>query len=400
MDGLKVLIVNKFYYNRGGDCVCSINLEKLLRQHGHKTAVYAMKYPENIETEWSRYYASEVSFGGSPMKMFKALARVLGLGDIKKSFNRILADFKPDVVHLNNIHSYLSPVLALLAKKTGAKVVWTLHDYKLICPSYSCIYDGLPCERCFIDKWNVVSRRCMKASLPASLIAWIEAKKWSRVKLERSVDKFICPSEFMYAKMIQAGFSKSKLSVLCNFVDPVKLDSLLSSACNTRERDTYCYIGRLSSEKGICQLLESATELPQYQLMVAGDGPLGEQLRAKYSSFGNIRFLGRLGAEEIADLLGRSTASVIPSRWYENNPLGAIESLCAGTPVIGARIGGIPELIDERNGMCYTWNNTEELHDTIEIVMSREWNHEMISQESIVRFSPEIHYEQLIKLYS
>lgn len=395
----RVLIVNKFYYPRGGDCVCTLNLEKLLGEHGHGTAVYAMDYPDNIDSQWSAYFASQVSFGGSPKALFNAMKRTLGMGDIKQSFNRILADFRPDVVHLNNIHSYLSPVLAELAKKAGAHVVWTLHDYKLICPSYSCTCNGLPCEKCFTDKWNVVSRRCMKGSLAASFIAWIEAVKWNKKKLELHVDKFICPSHFMYTRMAQAGFDESKLTVLCNFVDPVKLATLSSSVGSDRNSDTYCYIGRLSSEKGISQLLETASKLPQYRFMVAGDGPLGEQLRAEFASYGNIHFLGRLGAEDITRLLSSSTASIIPSRWYENNPLGVIESLCAGTPVIGARIGGIPELIDDSCGVTYAWDNADEQRDAIIAAMTTKWNNSKISNESISRFSPEAHYKELIKVY-
>lgn len=400
MDKQRVLIVNKFYYHRGGDCVCTLNVEKLLGEQGHETAVYAMSYPENVDSQWSGYFASEVKFGGSPASLLRAVKRTLGMGDVKKSFRNILAEFKPDVVHLNNIHSYLSPVLAELAKEAGATVVWTLHDYKLICPSYSCTYQGLPCEKCFSTKWDVVSRRCMKGSLAASVIAWLEALKWSRKRLERSVDRFICPSEFMYSKMAQAGFAESKMAVLCNFVDPVKLKVLSSSVAGKREENSYCYIGRLSHEKGISELLEVASQLPQYQLMVAGDGPLGEQLRAKYGACDNIRFLGRLGAEDVTALLGRCRASIIPSRWYENNPLGVIESLCAGTPVIGAEIGGIPELIDGSCGVTYAWDDADALRDAIVSAMSRDWNHGEISRKSITRFSPEVHYKQLIEIYS
>lgn len=133
----KVLIVNKFYYPRGGDCVCAINLGRLLRDNGYETAVFAMDYSENISCEWSSYFASNVDFSGGIKNKLHAFKRILGLGDIRKSFLKILDDFDPDIVHLHNIHSYLSPVLAVLAHERGKKVVWTLHDYKLVCPAYN-----------------------------------------------------------------------------------------------------------------------------------------------------------------------------------------------------------------------------------------------------------------------
>lgn len=396
----RILIVNKFYYPRGGDCVCTINLEKLLKDRGHETAIYAMEYPENIESEWSGYFAKRVDFNGSPGSLLKAAARTLGMGDIKKSFRRILTDFKPDVVHLNNIHSYLSPVLARLAKESGAKVVWTLHDYKLLCPSYSCIRDGKPCELCFTNKREVIFKRCMKGSLAASIIGFAEAKMWNRKKLEQNVDTFICPSEFMKSKMVQGQFDSAKLVTLCNFIDPVKMESIMHRAGKTSVRDNriYSYIGRLSPEKGIGHLLEVASTLP-FRLVIAGTGPLEDELKNKYGNCPNISFTGRLNAIEVANLVSSSHATIIPSRWYENNPLGVIESLCAGTPVVGAEIGGIPELINRDNGITYAWDNPGDMEHAITQAMTREWDNDRIAMESQSRFSADTYYRSLISIY-
>ncbi|MDE6716454.1 MAG: glycosyl transferase family 1, partial [Muribaculaceae bacterium] len=193
----RVLIVNKFYYPRGGDCICAINLETMLKAAGYETAVYSMSFPENIACEDSKYFASEVSFGGGIANKLKALKRVLGLGDIKKSFAGILEDFKPDVVHFHNIHSYLSPIVVKMAHDAGAKTVWTMHDYKLVCPAYSCRRgtDSKTCEECFADANSnpkgVISNRCMKGSLVASGIAYIEAKRWKHDKLISYTDAFV-----------------------------------------------------------------------------------------------------------------------------------------------------------------------------------------------------------------
>lgn len=395
----RVLIVNKFYYPRGGDCVCTINLERLLNDKGHDTAIYSMSYPENIESRWTPYFASPIDFGGGATRKIAALKRTLGLGDIKASFARILADFKPDIVHLNNIHSYLSPVLAVMARRHGAKVVWTLHDYKLICPSYNCLFDGKPCEDCFDHKFSVVSKRCMKGSLAASAIAFMEALRWNRKTLERNVDLFICPSVFMKEKMEQGGFNPSKLTVNCNFVDFDKLARFASAPLVDRD-DYYCYVGRLSPEKGVGMMLEVAASMP-HKIKVAGDGPLLEPLKERYRGCDNIEFLGRQNATQVSELLSHARFSVIPSMWYENNPLGVIESLCGGTPVVGARIGGIPELIDEGvSGLTFTAGDSSSLADAITRAYATRWDNAAIKEAAIDRFSADRHYEILENIYS
>ncbi len=397
----RVLIVNKFYYPRGGDCVCTLNLERLLADKGHEVAVYSMEYPENLPSRWSGYFAPAVDFGGTVKEKLRAAARAMGWGGIRPSFERILSDFKPDVVHLQNIHSYLSPQLAVMAREAGARVVWTLHDYKPICPSYCCLRDGQPCEECFVSSSAVLRHRCMKKSLVASTVAWIEALRWNRRKLESAVDAFICPSAFLKSKMVQAGYSADKLIVNCNFIGFDKIAGLGGQVPSDamRKGDFYCYIGRMSAEKGLESLLEAATRLP-YKLVLAGDGPLYEAFSSKYGC-DRIEFVGRKNSGEIVDLLRGASFSVIPSVWYENNPLGVIESLCAGTPVVGAEIGGIPELIEPgKTGFVFESGNAEALADAITRAYAAEWDYAAIRRESLSRFSPERHYNILMGAYS
>lgn len=391
---LKVLIVNKFYYPRGGDCICTINLERLLREHGHITAVYSMDYPENIPTQWSSYFAPQVDFSSGGIRArLAAVKRIMGLGDINKSFNRILDNFRPDVVHLNNIHSYLSPRLAQLAKRRGIKVVWTLHDYKLICPAYLCLRDGKPCEDCFTSKSGVLKYRCMKGSAAASALAYIEALKWNRKVLENNVDVFICPSGFMRSKMLKAGFSDNKLAVNCNFLDFDKANLINGESEKPRE-PYYCYVGRLSEEKGINLLLRVAETLP-FKLKLAGDGPLMQKAKSDH-----IEFLGKLNAVQVCDLLSKATFSVAPSTCYDNNPLSVIESVSLGTPVVGADIGGIPELIEVgKTGFLFEAGNADELTKAINDAFNIKWNYNQIEEDSIKRFLADTHYNKLIEIY-
>lgn len=394
----RVLLVNKFYYRRGGDCVYLLNLEEMLRGRGHEVAVFAMDYPENIPSEWSACFASEVKFSGGVMPRLRAVARTLGMGDINAAFSAMLDRFKPDVVHLNNIHSYLSPQIAIEAHRRGIKVVWTLHDYKLICPSYSCRCHGRICEKCFASKGSVVKERCMKGSLAASVIAWLEAKRWDRDTLSSAVDRFICPSDFMASKMLQGGFPSGKLVTLNNFMAPEMWERLSAASPGGERGDYYCYVGRLSDEKGVETLLKAASTLP-YRLKIAGGGPLADELRSRYAGCGNIEFLGHLDGDGVTGLLSQARFSVIPSEWYENNPFSVIESHCAGTPVVGANIGGIPELITADNGMTYMSGDAEALAGAIRGMWDKRYDYEKIARDSLDRYSPARHYAALDKIY-
>ena len=390
---MKILLANKFFYPRGGDCVYTINLEQLLKQHGHEVAVFAMQYPENIPSKWNKYFPSEVKFSAG-FGIVEAIRRPMGTKEVKRKFNALLNNFQPDVVHLNNIHSQLSPIIAKIAYERGIKTVWSIHDYKLLCPRYDCMRGGEQiCELCFSDKKQVVKNRCMKNSLFASLIAYLEALKWKKETLEKYTDAFICPSQFIASKMLQGGFNKNKISVLCNFNDVEK-----TKRENYDKENYYCYLGRLSHEKGIKTLIDAAEQLP-YPLKIVGDGPLLEELRPSIKNE-NIVFLGYKSWDEIKNIVGKARFSVIPSECYENNPLSVIEAQCLGTPVLGANIGGIPELIDEgKTGMLFESRNVSDLKDKIQQAFSANFNYTLIAQESQNRYSSEKYHQEIIRRY-
>ena len=389
---MKILLANKFYYRRGGDCIYMLNLEKLLKAHGHEVAVFAMDYPENLDTPWKKYFPKNMS-------KLMAFTRPFGSHEVKSTFKKLLDDFKPDVVHLNNVHTQLSPVMAELAHQRGIKVVWTLHDYKLLCPRYDCLKNGNTiCETCFNgDKKACLDNKCMKGSKLASFIGFKEAIVWNRERLEASTDVFICPSQFMADKMVQGGFSKSKMQTLCNFIDVKKCK--FSSTDGTddvellpKKEDYYCFIGRLSHEKGAKTLIEAANQLP-YKLVIIGGGPLMDELKSVAHT--NIEFVGFKQWDDIKQLVGKARFSVIPSEWYENNPLSVIEAQCLGTPVLGANIGGIPELTD----YTFSSGNIADLKTKIEKMWNSEFDYQQIASDAQHRYDAETYYDKLINIY-
>jgi len=390
---MKILLVNKFYYRRGGDCIYTLNLEELLYRNGHEVAVFAMDYPDNFNTKWSKYFPSEVKFRPG-LGIIEALMRPFGTSEVKRKFNAILDDFNPDIVHLNNIHSQLSPIIAEISHQRGIRVIWTIHDCKLVCPRYDCMRDGIRCELCADNAKNCLKYKCMKDSWIASLIAYLEAKKWNVSKLENISDIFLCPSNYMADTMLNGHFQKKKIRVLCNFIDIEKIDQP-----NYNKQLYYCYVGRLSKEKGVHTLLKAASALP-YKLVIIGSGPLENEFRSYYCKYSNVEFLGQLDWKDLCPILNNALFSVLPSECAENNPLTVIESQCLGTPVLGARIGGIPELIDEKkNGMTFNSGDVADLIDKIKKMFETVFPYKEIANEARDKYSSRNYYGHLMKLY-
>lgn len=384
---MRIILSNKFYYRRGGDCIYMLDLEQMLKKNGHEVAIFAMDFPKNFKSEWSKFFPSN-------MCKLMALTRPFGSHEVKRKFIKLLNTFEPDIVHLNNIHTQLSPILAQLAHQKNIKVVWTIHDLKLLCPRYDCLRNNeILCNECFFNKKAVLKYSCMKNSKLASVIAYKEATKWNRIVLETYTDSFICPSQFMANKMVEGGFDTKKIKPLCNFIDIEKCK------LNDYTKDNYyCFIGRLSHEKGVKTLIQAANALP-YKLKIIGKGPLMEEMK-KIASM-NIEFVGFKQWDEIKELVSRAKFSVIPSECYENNPLSVIEAKCLGTPVLGARIGGIPELIDEGiSGMTFESKNVEDLKEKIKIMFNTSFDYKNIALKSQEKYNSEKYYNELIKIYT
>ena len=384
---MRILLSNKFYYSRGGDCIYTMSLEKMLKSHRHEVAIFSMHYPDNTPSEWSKYWPSE-------MTKSKALTRPFGDSETRRKFTAILDVFRPDVVHLNNIHTQLSPIIAEIAHEKGIKVVWTLHDSKLSCPCYTCQRDGKWCEECFTNKFAVVKHRCMPGGVLGSLIGWREIRKWNPQRLEKCVDTFISPSSFMMDTVARSGYKTDKFRVLCNFIDLSKVQNP-----SFAKSEHYVFVGRLSEVKGIRTLCKAASTLP-YKLIVVGGGELLDELRQQYSNCKKIEFLGHQQWTQFRPLLENARFMVLPSEWSENNPLTIIESQSLGTPILGARIGGIPELINENvNGMTFESGNVEDLKNKITQMWNRTWDYETIAADAQRNYSAESYYEKLMAIY-
>lgn len=400
---MKILIVSKFFCVRGGADAVVMTTRELLMRADHEVQVFAMTFPANIKLPESSTWPAEVEFNGPLSMKVKAFARLMGVGDVVGKFRKVLKDFRPDVVHFHNIHSYLSPVVVTLAHSFGARTVWTMHDLKLVCPAYlGRRPDGSICSDCVDGRNNLMKYRCMKGGRLASFMALLESVRWNRARLDSATDCFIAPSEFLKDMLVRGGFTPEKVRVLNNFIDPQKIAAIQSMTAAAPEPVSgpyFAYAGRLSPEKGVRTLVEAAVKAG-VSLKVAGDGPMRAELE-ELARGSRVELLGSLDSDGVVRLMRGAAASVMPSECYENNPLSVIESLCAGTPVIGADIGGVPELIVPGvSGERFVSGSVGSLVDCLLAFRPERYDRVAIASDAAIRFSAQTHLKNLLQIYS
>ena len=400
---MKILLINKYFYPKGGAENSFFQTAKLLERYGHSISFFSMQDERNLPTEYSRYFVSRVEYDKPGVgQSIKAAGRLLYSWESRRNIERLIQDQKPDLAHLNNIYHQISPSILHSLKKFCVPVVMTLRDYKIVCASYSMIADGKICEACKDGRhYQCFLKKCVKDSRVKSLLNTLEMYLHHKIlRIYDLVDVFISPSRFLKDKMQAMGF-KGRIEVLPNFVDHGDFLPRYGAA----ER-LICYVGRLSKEKGVATLIDAMKLLPGVQLKVIGDGPLRGKLEEKCRKEGikNVVFLGYQTGEDLKREMSNPLFVVIPSEWYENNPRSVIEAFALGKPVVGARIGGIPELVKGgETGLLYESGNVEDLRDKIEALLKDKERIEFMGRNARkfveTELNTDLHYEKLMKIY-
>jgi glycosyltransferase involved in cell wall biosynthesis len=404
---MKILMCNSFYYLRGGAERCFFDLSDLLRANGHEVIPFSMHHERNLPTPYSDYFLSKVDYpsllkkGSTIPEKFYAAQRVIYSSEARQKIERLIADCKPDIAHVHGIAAEISPSILPAIKKAGIPLVQTLHDYRLICPNTNFVSQGTVCERCKRHKYyNVVLRRCKRDSLSGSILAGMELSIHKLFQLyENNVDIFITPSRFLREKLVEYGI-KNKIFHLPNFVD---VDRFFPEYT---PENYFAYYGRLEKIKGVLTLLQAMKLIPDAHLYIAGRGDAEEEIKHFIAKFdlNNVTLVGHLAAEDLIPLIQHAAFTVVPSEWYENYSMSVIESLALGTPVIGSRIGGIPEQIrDGVNGLLFKPGDHEELAQKIRFMLDNrqkviEMGRNGRKQVESVN-SPQQHYQQTIAIY-
>src|SRR3972149_8223745 len=293
---MNILHINKFHYLRGGSEMVYFGTANLLELHGHKSLYFSMHHPENLPCETRNYfmpYVDLVSNNGM-ISQLKTAGRILYSFDAKKRLSNLLNKYQVDVAHLHNIHHQISPSILHELKKRKIPVVMTLHDYKMVCASYSMLSNSKPCEACSGGKYfNAFKNRCVKESMSKSVLAAFEMYLHHKVlDIYDNVNVFISPSLFLKNKLEEMGFKKEIIH-LPYFIDIKKFESIKNEN-DKADENSVVYSGRLSSEKGLRTLLKAIKQIEgDVKLKIIGDGLIRKELVewVKRESIGNVNFL-------------------------------------------------------------------------------------------------------------
>lgn len=391
---MKVLLVNKYLYPKGGAETYVLKLGKALWEAGCDVQYFGMEDDRNVVGNEANAYTEGIDFHKSSIKYLTYPFKIIYSFKAKRQIRKVIEDFKPDIVHLNNFNFQLTPSIIYEIKKHNIPIVYTAHDVQFVCPNHKLKNgdtEGL-CRLCYDGKYlNCVKHKCVHNSLLRSILGAVEGLFYRRRHTYRLIDKIICPSRFMERELCHNVDVAGRTLVLYNFIEDIKPEG--------KEKKGYVlYFGRYSEEKGIKTLLQAAKALPQIKFKFAGRGELEEEIE----KVSNIKNLGFLTGDALNATIERAMFTVLPAEWSENCPFSVMESQTLLTPVLGAEIGGIPELIiEDRTGMLFESGNGEDLKNKIEYLWSNPKLCESMSEscKNITYDKVKEYTEKLLKIY-
>ncbi len=399
---MKIISVNKFFWHKGGSEAVFFGEKELLESKGHEVVPFSMQSENNLDSPYSEYFVENVDYAASGKTgKIKAAMNIIYSFEAKAKMQKLLKQFVPDIAHFHIFQHQISVSVFGPLRKKKVPLVLTLHDLKPICPVYTMYTNGQVCEACTGQKfYNCFLKKCTKGSRFKSLINTVEMYFHYMMGYYQNVDRYIAVSHFHRNKMLENGFKEDQVVYIPNYIDIEKFH------LPYKDEGYGLSFGRLSHEKGLEHLIEAAAIANTVPMYIAGTGPLEEALKAEVEkrNLTNIKFLGFVSGDDLLNLISGASFTAISSIVYENCPMSVLESLALETPVIGANIGGIPELVEnEVDGYIYEAGNSQELADRINKIMLdsnvRKQMGEAGRKKIVERFDKEQHYEKLNALY-
>ena len=399
---MRILLINKNHFVEGGADRVYLNTGKLLEDSGHEVAYFSTLNEQNLNSNYTDYFVQENKpRNASFYTKIKGVTKYLYNQEAQEKLQRLIHDFQPEVAHIHLFYGVLSASVLKTLKACRIPIVITIHDYRLLCPVNAMLdKEGQICESCKKDKfYNCIVKRCSEGNIFQSTVVAAEGymRKFIYDPLHY-INHFIFVSQFSRNKHISYDKRyKSKSSHLYNFSNSV------AHTIGTRGNYLF-YYGRLSKEKGILNLI-NAVKKTNSKLIIAGTGPQKEFVLNEINGFPNIEYVGFKSGAALNDLIAKSSFVVVPSEWYENNPMTIVESFLLGKPVIGANIGGIPELVTAETGFIFESADELSLGFAIESAekLSKE-NYDIISYNCLnfanENFSAQKHLKELIEWYN
>lgn len=395
---MNIVAANNFLYLRGGSERVLFEEVDWMRSHGHIVNAFGRLQPGEVDFPHSDLMPPIVDLANvSGVEKFKAAGHIVYNRGTGKRFSLFCDRTQPDVAHFHNIYAGLTTAVLDVCRQRKLPSVITLHDYKLVCPTYVMLNHGEICQKCSGGQfYHCLLTRCHKDSLSASLVTTIEAYFNQLLGKYRQADFLICPSRFLLNKLVENGIPQEKLYCIPNGVEPSRFTPVYD------DNGYFLYLGRLSSEKGIKTLIETTQADVGMKLKVIGEGPDKKSLQELAGD--SVSFEGYKSGKELELLVQGAAFIVVPSEWYENASMVVLEAMAYGKPVIGSRMGGIPEqVVDGETGILFEAANQMQLRNAIQTLVSDKAKRQEMGRAARARledhFSLNRHCEQLLNLY-
>lgn len=399
---MKVLQINNVHYRRGGADAVYLNTAELLQQHGDEVVFFNMLKSTNLPCKDEKYWVESMEGSRDPISILKRLRNHFDNPEAARKIEKLIIVEKPNIAHVHLFWGMgISPSITKVLRQYHIPLVHTAHDYHMICP-VALLMDskGNVCEACKgKDYYKAIFKGCSHNGRFATCIKAAEQYyhnwKYNPVNVLQGI---IYVSNFSQKKHLEYMPSLASVpsTVLYNF----NSKNELRADCS---RDYYLYYGRLAQEKGLFTLIEAFRKNPMLKLKIVGTGPLENALRQLLPD--NVELLGPKYGDELFEMVKGARFVCVPSECYENNPLTIVEAYSYSVPVIGSRLGGITEIIDDgTTGFLFGHQNPNELSDCLkkaESLGEDEYKSMCNSAYSFAQenFSAEKHYERLIEFY-
>jgi len=393
---MRVLQLNNNHRIVGGSDRVYLNTGKVLEQAGHQVSYFAAKSDNDEPCKDSNYFCSSLD---TKTATAKDAIKFLRNNDASTSLTQLLSSHNTfDVAHLHIYYGRLTPSVLGPLRKRNLPIIQTLHEYKLVCPVYTMERNGSVCTKCITgSSLNCIIHRCKTGSPAKSALIWLEHALASLQGSIRSIDQFICVSEFQKRIFIEGGVPENKLKTVYNMVDGEALQPKRQI-----ERGNYhLYYGRIETIKGLNTLLKAA-QISGVPLKIAGSGSWSDVLIERIRKLPNVDYLGFVGGEPLKELVAGAKAVIVPSEWYETFGLTAAEAKAVGTPVIAAKIGGLQEVVqDNVDGFLFEPGNVDALVEALDR-LNKANTEEMGAAGKLdvaQRFSAEAYLSNLMQIY-
>lgn len=385
---MKIVICNKFFFISGGTDRYMFELMDELEVLGHTTIPFSVKHGISKPSKYDKHFLpppalpDQIFYNQIRLRdsnILRLIDRSIYSLEARKYLNRLIVEEGPiDIGYILNIYNYMSPSIIHVFKKHKIPVVYMVGDYNLQCPAYTFMRDGRPCTLCIGNRYfHALRYKCVKKSFVATLVRVMAMYLYSLLNIYQMVDAFVVPCNFMKEIMVKGGYPENKIRVIKYPVRNIDLSDVEGDV-GIAKKSYILYFGRISYEKGLDILIkayETIANKYDVNLVLLGRDYDGEKIRLekiiKPHLKGRIFFPGFIEGKDLSRWIVNSLFTVVPSRWYDNAPLSIYESYLHGIPVVGAKIGGIAEQIEDKvTGRLFEPESSPDLASKIEWMLA------------------------------